>query len=157
MLLMYRSLTKERPWAEHLTSCRRGGQALFWVFLHLTTKEHPCHVYSAPMPWMPWKQITGQIIPYNGTITGFEEGIAQGAHHISNVCLRKDALYSNLWWSIIQSLYYSTWGCASQTPHKLAHGWALIQVNFDPIPEVGPKVGGGHTYARGRFIVRLQY
>ena len=26
---------------------------------------------------------------------------------------------------------------------KLAPGWALIQVNFDPIQEIGPKVEGG--------------
>ena len=29
---------------------------------------------------------------------------------------------------------------------KLAPGWALIQVNFDPIQEIGPKVGGGHSF-----------
>ena len=28
---------------------------------------------------------------------------------------------------------------------KLAPGWALIKVNFDPILEIGPKVGGGHS------------
>ena len=27
---------------------------------------------------------------------------------------------------------------------KLAPGWALIPVNFDPIQEIGPKVGVGH-------------
>ena len=31
---------------------------------------------------------------------------------------------------------------------KLAPGWALIQVNFDPIQEIGPKVGGGRSFAR---------
>ena len=29
---------------------------------------------------------------------------------------------------------------------KLTPGWALIQVNFDPIQEIGPKVGGGHFF-----------
>ena len=29
---------------------------------------------------------------------------------------------------------------------KLAPGWVLIQVNFDPIQEIGPKVGGGHSF-----------
>ena len=43
VILMYCILTKERPWVEHLTSLPR---AFFWVFLHLTMKEHPCHVYS---------------------------------------------------------------------------------------------------------------
>ena len=31
---------------------------------------------------------------------------------------------------------------------KLAPGWVLIRVNFDPIQEMGPKVGGG------RFLFR---
>ena len=41
-------------------------------------------------------------------------------------------------------------GCASQTPqaHSISHtkltpGWVLIQVNFDPIQDIGPKVGVG--------------
>ena len=31
----------------------------------------------------------------------------------------------------------------------------LIQVNLDPIPEIGPKVGGRHSFKRGRSFVRL--
>ena len=30
---------------------------------------------------------------------------------------------------------------------KLTPGWALIQVNFDPTQETGPKVGAGHSFA----------
>ena len=37
--------------------------------LHLTTKEHPCQVYSE---LMPSKQIIGQTITYNGTTSGIE-------------------------------------------------------------------------------------
>ena len=33
---------------------------------------------------------------------------------------------------------------------KLAPGWVLIQVNFDPIQEIGPKVEGGPFFARLR-------
>ena len=40
---------------------------------------------------------------------------------------------------------------------KLAPGWALIQVNFDPIQELGPKVGGGHSFMSGPFFTRLRY
>ena len=29
---------------------------------------------------------------------------------------------------------------------KLASGWALVRVNFGPIQEIGPKVGGGHSF-----------
>ena len=31
---------------------------------------------------------------------------------------------------------------------KFALGWALIQVNFDPIQEIGSKVGGGCSFMR---------
>ena len=37
----YRSLAKERPWAEHLTSL---------LFPHLPMKEHPGHVYGNSIP-----------------------------------------------------------------------------------------------------------
>ena len=43
------------------------GYTLFRVSPHLTTKEHPCHVYS---DLTTSKQITGQNITYNGTTTG---------------------------------------------------------------------------------------
>ena len=40
---------------------------------------------------------------------------------------------------------------------KFAPGWALIWVNFDPIQEIGPKVGGGHSFVSGPFFTRLWY
>ena len=40
---------------------------------------------------------------------------------------------------------------------KLAPGWALIQVNFNPIQEIGPKVGGGRSCVCGPFFARLRY
>ena len=40
---------------------------------------------------------------------------------------------------------------------KLAPGWALISVNFDPIQEIGPKVGGGRSFVSGPFFARLRY
>ena len=40
---------------------------------------------------------------------------------------------------------------------KLAPGWALIRVNFDPIQEIGPKVGGGRSFVSGPFFARLRY
>ena len=40
---------------------------------------------------------------------------------------------------------------------KLAPGWVLIQVNFDPIQEIGPKVGGGCTLVSGPFFARRGY
>ena len=44
---------------------------------------------------------------------------------------------------------HSAQGCASQTPMKLAPGWALIQINFDSIQEIEPKVGGGRSVVNG--------
>ena len=38
---------------------------------------------------------------------------------------------------------------------KLAPGWALIQVNFDSIQEVQPKVGGGRPFVRLRYTFLL--
>ena len=35
---------------------------------------------------------------------------------------------------------------------KLAPGWVLIRVNFDPIQEIGPKVGGAWTLFRERVL-----
>ena len=40
---------------------------------------------------------------------------------------------------------------------KLAPGWALIRVNFDPVQEIGRKVGGGHSFVSGPFFARLRY
>ena len=37
---------------------------------------------------------------------------------------------------------------------KLTSGWALIQVNFDPIQEIGPKVGGGCSFEGGPSFAR---
>ena len=40
---------------------------------------------------------------------------------------------------------------------KLTPWWALIRVNFDPIQEIGPKVGGGCSFVSGPFFARLRY
>ena len=40
---------------------------------------------------------------------------------------------------------------------KLSPGWALTRINFDPIQEIGQKVGGGHSFVSGPFFARLQY
>ena len=41
--------------------------------------------------------------------------------------------------------------CAAISHAKLASGWALIQVNFDPIQEIGSKVQGEHSFVRLRY------
>ena len=40
---------------------------------------------------------------------------------------------------------------------KLAPGWALIRVNFDPIQEIWPKVGDGRSFVGGPFFASLRY
>ena len=40
---------------------------------------------------------------------------------------------------------------------KLTPGWPLIQVNFDSIQEIGPKLGGGRSFVSGPFFMRLRY
>ena len=40
---------------------------------------------------------------------------------------------------------------------KIAPGWALIRVNFDPIQEIGQKVGGGRSFVSGPFFAKLRY
>ena len=35
---------------------------------------------------------------------------------------------------------------------KFAPGWALNQVNFDPIQEIGPKVGGDRSFVSGALF-----
>ena len=40
---------------------------------------------------------------------------------------------------------------------KLTPGWALIRVNFDPIKEIGPKVGDGRSFVSGCSFTRLRY
>ena len=40
---------------------------------------------------------------------------------------------------------------------KLASGWVLIRVNFDPMQEIGQKVGGGRSFVSGPLSVRLRY
>ena len=51
-------------WSTLHKSAKKGGVGALVSVSHLTTKEHPCHVYSDSMPS---KQIIGQTITYNGT------------------------------------------------------------------------------------------
>ena len=90
-----------------LQVCQRGGWALFRLFLHLTMKERPRHVYS---DLKPSKQIIAHKITYNRITSGFkveswqhttfwtarcdgEHSVACSANHVSYVLLCKDALY----------------------------------------------------------------
>ena len=64
---------------------------------------------------------------------------------------------SFLLWRFISS-WRGTWGCASQTQHtKLTPGWALIWVNFEPMWEIQPKVGGERSFMSGCSLPSLWY
>jgi len=87
-------------------SDKEGAGALSSVW-HLTTKVHPCRVYSI---LMPSKKINRQTncsmeppaaskLNPDGTqhseqhnIRDHEHGVAHGVHHISYVCLRQNVL-----------------------------------------------------------------
>ena len=162
-------------WVEHLTSLqKRGGWALFRLLPHLTMKEHPRHVYSDSKPLKPK---IGHKITYNGITSGFEaeswrhttlwmprwdageHSVTYGAHRISYVILRKDPLH---WfrWSITRCFLPEICIVLEAVLLKLhatfASGWVLIWVNFDPIQEIGPKVGGGRSFVSRPFFARLQ-
>ena len=84
-----------------------------------------------------------------------EHGVARGTCCISySVYIKQPCnnlqMKSNM--KFLTSDKHGTWGCASQIPqvHSISHtklaphapGWVVIQVNFDPIQEIGPQVGG---------------
>ena len=47
--------------------------------------------------------------------------------------------------------------CASQTPCEARSRVGVIRVNFDPVQEIGRKVGGGRSFVSGPFFARLRY
>ena len=162
---VYHSLAKEHPLADHLTSLPKRGVGVLWVFLHLTIKERPCQDYR---DLMPSKQIN---VMYNGTTSGFE------------VLMAHNTLNGNMspwaWCSSLCTPYYqrpSMQKCIIVTVSKVLHEvsylryahrlrlhfsnstWSsLIQVNFDPIQDIGPKVGSGGSFVSGCSFARLQY
>ena len=71
-----------------LQVCQRGGWALFRLFSHLTTKEHPRHVYSN---LKPSEQIIERKITYNGTTSSFE---VESWRHTTLWTVRCDGDYS---------------------------------------------------------------
>ena len=109
------------------------------------------------------KQIIRQTITYNEATRNFQSQdlmVQQHSewHHItiSMVYLMVHAaldtpiyaklLCNNFQWCFLPQICIAACSCASQSPQvhsirvKLAPGWALIRVNFDPIQEIGPKL-----------------
>ena len=109
--------------------------------------------------WSHWPLrslvVTAQS-PLNSTMHR-EHGVACGARLSMHNC----------WWSITPSFLPQLWialeavhlklhECAWCNYAKLAPRWALIWVNFDPIQEIEPKVGSGHSFEGGQSFVRLR-
>ena len=80
--------------------------------------------------------------------------ILNGTRHVRHhelmvhIALVTSVLSCNLQWSFLPPMH-GAYGYAFQTQqvHSISHtkltpGWVLIQVNFDPIQEIGLKVGG---------------
>ena len=62
------SLKSAHGWST-LQVCQRRGWVLFQLFPHLTTKEHPCHVYSDSKPS---KQIIEHKTTYHEITSAFK-------------------------------------------------------------------------------------
>ena len=132
-----------------------GGAGHSFAFI-ITTKERPCHVYSDSMPS---KQIIGQTIMYNGNTSCFEveswwrttlwTAPCHREHGwCSSQCAPSTALAmsiyanfkmpcSNFQWSITQcflpQICIAFEAVLFKLHVKLAPGWALIWVKFDPV------------------------
>ena len=141
------SLKSAHEWST-LQVCQRGWWVLFRVFPHLTLKERSCHIYS---DLMPLKQIIGQVITQNGAASSFEVCTQHSEpHHVTmamqcspmcvatlSTCTMQNCLIINLRWST------RCLRCA----HSLRPYFYL-----DPMQEIGPKVGSGHSFVWLRYI-----
>ena len=132
------------------------------MFLHLTTKECSCMFIATN--WLQIRKNIGQTITYNKAAS-LESSYFDGTHHsewqngtVSVVQLASLAGYiakppfgEVLMQSFLPSdnvqrltLCFSTLHECTLISHvQLTPGWALIQVNFDPIQEIGLKGGVG--------------
>ena len=140
-----------------LQVCQRWGGRSFDCF----ARECPCHVYSDSMPS---KQITGKTVKYNRIISGFKVkswrhttlGTAP-FHHEHGVACWLVVTFSEVLQSSSPQICIALEAALLKLLAKLAPRWVLIQVNFDPIQEIGSKVGGGCSFVSGRSFTRLWY
>ena len=102
----YCSLAKECQWAEHHTNLPKRGVGTLSSISAFTHKRAP----MSGLQLVDALEANNLTITYNRINSGFqveswlhttlwiapchhEDGVAHGAHHISYVCLHKDALY----------------------------------------------------------------
>ena len=141
---------KERPWAEHLTSL---PNRIFLSVRHLTT-ERPCPVSSNLIPQSKYETTTDfkdeswrHTNTWNGTMSQWAWCTRLTVHTTLLTSIYAKMPCSKLWYSITQSSsdMHSTWGRLLKLHTKVASGLVLIRVNFDPMREIEPKVGGGRS------------
>ena len=102
------------------------------------------------------------VLPSGLALWDYEHGVACSVHHISYVCLRKNCLrvtFGEVFHEVSMSDMHSRLRHSMflKLHTKVAPGWKLIWVNFDPMEEIGPKVGGGCTFMSGPSIMRPLY
>ena len=147
---------------------KRGGTlSSVSVFNH---KRAPMSHYSHSMPS---KQISRQATMHNEATSSFEVKVwwhnnilnSTMSHDHSVACSVCHTGYVRVCKAALQqpSAMYNTKFLSSdmQTPHiryirhtKLSLGWMLTWVNYEPIQEIGKKVGGGCSFTRLRYNIK---
>ena len=134
--------------------CQKQGGVSALSSAHLTTKVHPCHVCSDSMPS---RQIIGQTITYNKA-TAASKSSPDGTQHsewhhvtMSTVQLSvRTALAMSVYAKMPAVKYYAI--CITLVAVLLKLYVKLTpRINFYPIQEIGPKVGGGCSFMMGAF------
>ena len=95
--------------------------------------HHPCNMwFQSALCWVPW-------------VASVQKYLSEGSHRWS------------ITWRFLCQICTALEAVLLKLHVKLTPGWALIQVNFDPIKEIEPKVRGGRSFVSGCSFARLRY
>ena len=95
--------------------------------------HHPCNTwFQSALCWVPW-------------VASVQEYLSEGS------------LRWSITWRFLCQICTALEAVLLKLHVKLTPGWALIQVNFDPIKEIEPKVRGGRSFVSGCSFARLRY
>ena len=127
---------------------------------------------------MPLKQIVGHTLTYNETTSGFEvkswchttfwmapchreHDVANAVHTALATSVYAKMSCCNLHWSTKRSFLPQVCRLLEavllKLHMKLAPGWVLIWVKFDPTQKIRPKVGDGRSFVSGHSFARRWY
>ena len=98
---------------------------------------------------MPLKQVIGQAAINNGTTSGFEVVVCTALSMSVYTKMPCSNLLHKVSYLRLEAVFFKLHA-------KLAPGWTLIRVNFDPIWEIELKVGGGRSFVSGFAFARLR-